>query len=291
MNAKRISKSKMYAAIVTALLFGSIGGIIYFQNKATKLDRVVDAEKVRNEQLYSEKLALEKSIEQMRQEIAKLVGKNADLDKKYRSALAEAEQSKKKIAAMTSENQRAKALVTEVAALRNTHHELENELNRIRKELEGAIADNSRLKSRISELESENKSLASDVRSLNQVAVNNSLVEATKKNERRLTVNAARTKRVKVGFDLPEEMVGNLYFQMLTPSGKTVTSDHSTISISESYDGVEMMASTNGGAGNAVNKKHIDMVYQPETKLEPGIYKIDVYSGSQYLGTTRIHLK
>jgi len=55
---------------------------------------------------------------------------------------------------------------------------------------------------------------------LSQVAVNNSLVEATKSKDTKLTVKANKTKRVRIGFDLPEEMIGNLYFEMKTPTGK-----------------------------------------------------------------------
>lgn len=289
---RRQNITKIYAAFITMMLFGAAAGLMFYHHSHGNLSKSVENEKVRNEQLLSEKLLLEKDIASMRNELVAMQAYNKETGLKLQNALASVTDRENKIKSMTGENVKAKRLLGEVNDLRNLKKTLEQELAQVRNDRDNVLAENNSLKGRIAELEHKNGELLASVQSLHQVAVNNSLVEATKGNKDKLTVAAKRTRKVKVGFDLPEEMIGNLFFRMSTPVGETVTSDHSTISVmEEGFSDAEMTVSIDPVMGKTTRKKHINMVYEPKNKLESGIYKIDVYSGEQYLGTTGIHLK
>jgi len=290
-ETKRLNVTKVYAGGITILLFSAIAGLFVYQDSLTKLTDSVDSERIKNEQMLSQKLILEKEIESMSEEISRISGKNFNLDSRLKNALASIEERDFRIKSMIGENTKSKNSLNELATLRLVKADLQQEIARLTSSFEIATSENSSLRIKIRDLEEENQGLKADIVSLHQVTVNNSMVEATKSKPTRLTVKANKTKRVRVGFDLPEDMVGDLYFQMLTPSGRTVTSNHSKISLVEGNLGEELTASLNGYASASSNKKHVQMVYEPSEKLESGIYRIDVYSGGNYLGTTRIHLK
>lgn len=294
MNTEVIRREKMtkaYAAIITIMVFVTAAGLIWYHDAMSKWMESANAEKIKNESLLSEKLSLEKSIADMMGELNVIKGQNASVTKKWKDAVAAQKSSEWKIDQMSGENAKAKKLIKEVENLRSIKTEMSNELERLKTDYSNAMAENLKLNQQVAMLKDENSELTALVTSLNQVAVNNSLVEATKGKKERLTVAARKTKKLKVGFDIPEEMVGNLYFQMMTPSGDQVSSNESTISFFESEINSELIASSEKVTAETVKKKHIDMVYKPETKLQSGIYKIDVYSGKNYLGTTRVHLK
>jgi len=282
--------TKVYAGGITVMLFAAAVALIMYHDNVNGLRKSMDDERIKSESLLSQKLNLEKEVGNMINELSALKGQNSSLTKKWKDAVAGITERDAKINGMTNENKKAKALIAEVETLRKVKIDMNSDLDKVKSELAQVMMDNRRLTNEVAALEGQNSELNSTIAMLNQVTVNNSLVEATKGKKDRLTVAARNTKKLKVGFDLPVELVGNIYFKMMTPEGKAVTSDESSISFyetsvpSEMYASNEMIAKTSG-------KKHIEMVYKPESKLESGIYKIDVYSGDKYLGTTRVHLK
>ncbi|MEZ4721158.1 MAG: hypothetical protein R2813_04695 [Flavobacteriales bacterium] len=294
MNTEVIRREKItkaYAAIITLMVFATTAGLIWYHDAMSEWMESANAEKIKNESLLSEKLSLEKSIADMMGELNVMKGQNASVTKKWKDAVAAQKGSESKIDQMSNENAKAKKLIKEVEGLRSIKAEMTTEMERLKSDYANAMAENLKLNQQVAMLKDENIELTSMIASLNQVAVNNSLVEATKGKKERLTVAARKTKKLKVGFDIPEEMVGNLYFKMITPSGDQVSSNESTISFYESEINSELIASSDNVITETVKKKHIDMVYKPEAKLQSGIYKIDVYSGKNYLGTSRVHLK
>lgn len=290
-SARKEKVTKMYAAAITLMLFGSAVGLMMYHDTTNQLKASIDNEKIMNESLLSEKLSLSKEVANMIDELESLSAQNTTLTKKWQNAVALIGDRDKKINGMSSENKKAKQLIAEVETLRSVKAQVNGELDRVKSELAAIKSENDRMTSEIAGLKSSNDELASTIAMLNQVTVNNSLVEATKGRKDHLTVNAHKTKKLKVGFDLPSEMIGDLYFKMMTPDGKVVSSEESTISFYTTDAAGEMVASLDNVMPKAGDKKHITMSYQPETKLESGIYKIDVYSSEKYLGTTRIHLK
>jgi hypothetical protein len=289
-NINRTKATKVYAAAITAMLFGAGTGLVVYQNRVANLEVGMDEERIKNEGLFSEKLMLEKEIALMQSEYEALNMKTGEFESKWKKTLASLSDRDQKIKALASENDRAKKLKTELAALKTLKDQMQAELDKAKSQYASIDQENAQMKTEIFALRNKNEALLADVEILHQVAVNNALVEATKGRKEKLTVAAAKTQKVKVGFDLPEKMVGNLYFRMTTPDGKTVTSDQSTITVIETDIDGSLTASAEG-AVVVSNKKHIEMEYKPEGKLNSGIYRIEVYSGDEYLGTTRVHLK
>lgn len=61
----------MYAAFVTMLLFGTTIGLVFYHEANRNLTKSVEDGKIRNEELLSEKLLLEKDIALMKNELSR----------------------------------------------------------------------------------------------------------------------------------------------------------------------------------------------------------------------------
>jgi myosin heavy subunit len=293
MNTQSINRekaTKYYAAVITFLLFVSATGLMLYHDNALGLKQSIEDERVKTEGLLSEKLSLEKQIAELNKRIASMGTQQTKLNSEYKTAAATLAQREKTISSMNAENKQAKSMIAEVKALRETRDALQSQLKFMESEMLAMRSENEKLKNDNLALIASNEELSRAFANLSQVAINNSLVEATKGKRDHLTVKAAKSKKLKVGFDLPVDMIGNLYFQVITPEGDLVTSDRSEITYEETDVASEMTASIDKVIA-APEKKHIEMSYAPQQKLKSGIYKIDVFSSGTYLGTTRIHLK
>jgi len=283
------SKEQIIAATTTALLFISLIGIGYYYNTNSSLKGGLNQEKLRSESLLSEKLALSKEAEKLKSDIISWKGKTKEADSKLDNAMKRVTEMEGTIRNLRRDN----------ASLPSLRNELV-ELKKIRTDLESHIAtlegSHKAKESKINELTAEISSLQSELAETRTkiIPVNitdNFRIESQRGRKNKLTVNAARTKRMVVSFEIPMAMTENISFQITTPDGEQISSDNKALTHEVIEDGRNFIASLSPMTGEFEISKRVEMTYSPSKKLDPGVYIVDILHNGKKSGRTQVKLR
>ena len=288
------SRESRVAIGVTLLFLLAMGFAIFYFSDGRNLKKDLASEKVKSEKMLSEKLALSKELDKLKNEIDSYKGKNASLDKSLadlKSKLQKKEAEINRMAANSSPNY--KKQFQELQAIKA---DLDKTLARLNEELSALQSENYNLRTVLAMMEANNEQLAVNNKNLTRMIVNNLEAEAQKKNNK-LTVNARKTKEIVLAFEVPASMSEQLKFNIVFPDGKQVASNNSksiTYAVNHKdfvFSDAEVVASTQNLFVKSDDSKQIALSYKADSKLKPGTYQIDIYSENEYLGSCRMKLK
>ncbi|MEQ8879569.1 MAG: hypothetical protein RLQ12_08060 [Cyclobacteriaceae bacterium] len=288
------SRESRVAIGVTLLFLLAMGFAIFYFSDGRNLKKDLASEKVKSEKMLSEKLALSKELDKLKNEIDSYKGKNASLDKSLadlKSKLQKKEAEFNRMAANSSPNY--KKQFQELQAIKA---DLDKTLARLNEELSALQSENYDLRTSLAMMEANNEQLAVNNKNLTRMIVNNLEAEAQKKNNK-LTVNARKTKEIVLAFEVPANMSEQLKFNIVFPDGKQVASNNSkniTYAVNHKdfvFSDAEVVASTQNLFVKSDDSKQIALSYKADSKLKPGTYQIDIYSENEYLGSCRMKLK
>lgn len=284
-------RDKIVAGVSTALFFVALTGIIIIHDSNQSLEDLLSGARLKSESLLSEKLALNKEIGQYKNQLASYQGKNQDLDKRLAAANADIARMEKELKGL-KDNPRSRALERELADAKKNRSALETQIADLNDNLRKLQGTNSDLITQVASLTAKNKDLTTSNEVMKAFASNNYSVEATRGKNDRLTVVAKRTKRMKVGFDLPQSVAENVKFKVKTPDGRVVEKEEEGLSsiLLDAEDGSDLMVSLAPIDGLEVTKR-IEMKYEPKKKLAKGVYTIDIYNGSTYMVSCQMKLR
>lgn len=290
----RIKKEKFIAGFVVALLAISMTGMVIYHQSNKTLKSGLKDEKLKSESLLSEKLALAKEIERLKADIQSWMGKSQKADRMLEEANTRIGSMEKTIAGLRRENAALASLRNELNELRQIRADLENQLaaleqtnkknlkqlDEFRAELALVIAERDDLKFNQNQ-KAKVGNLTDDFR-----------LETTRgKRQQKLTVNAARTKKLAVSFEIPESMSGDVKFSIITPQGKTIKSNDPGLKSELIEDNRNLTASLSPVSGEFEISRRIEMTYTPDKKLEPGIYKIQIHQKDKKVGSVQLRLR
>lgn len=285
-------RDRIIAAISTALFFIALFGMIMIHDSNKSLEEMLNGAKLKNETILSEKLSLDKEIRDYKSQLAALRGKNKELDQYLTTANTNLAAKEKQIRVILKDNPRVKSLEKELADIKGMRTELENQIAMLTGKIKGLEGNNSDLNSQVAALTARNKELSAQNEVMKAFAANNYQIEATRGSKDKLTVVARRTKKLKVGFDLPQNVVENVKFKIKTPEGKTIDQedDGLTATILAPEDGSDLMVSLVPMEDFEVTKR-IEMKYEPKKRLSKGLYTIDIYNGETYMVSCQVKLR
>jgi regulator of replication initiation timing len=239
-----------------------------------------------------EKLLLEKSVAKFKSDLSKMASENKGLSANLSEKLAELEK-------MEKENKRFRSTAYQVDGLKKQKAELEammKELERDMKHMSNSISDltaeNSKIRLENKDLMASNSKLTDSVNALQEVAINNSLVEAVQgKKKQRSTVLAKRTRGLKMEVDLPASMTENLKLKVIDPQGKELTDKDGIASITEVLNDGTLTASLTMMEGELVASKRMKLQFEPKAKMKQGTYTLEVSNSKKSLGKIQIKLR
>jgi myosin heavy subunit len=278
--------------LTTAFLFVFAAvGTLFFSN--VKLKEVISAEKMKAETLLSQKLQLDKSLELSKKDLADLQVQKlsleqavAETNRNLAARIAEAGRLTSQIASLKKFKDKAEELEKQKA-------QLDREIHELNKSLMLAQSENSKLNEKIASSARANSNLSDDNAILKSMISDNYRTEAFRGRNERLTVNARRTNKLQVSFDLPGQMTGkDIYFRVITPEGMEFSSNKdlaATIEIIENND--DLLVSADPAAGAIAGNKRVEMSFKPQKKLTDGVYRFNLYNGDRFLGSTQLRLK
>lgn len=281
-------RNKIIAATSTALFFVALIAMMIIHDSNRSLEEMLNGAKLKNEATLSEKLSLDKEIKNYKAQLASLQGKNAELDKYLATANADLAKKEKELKAAGRSQSNAK----ELANLRKMRADLENQVSALIAQIANLEGANSDLTQQIASLTSKNQELKSNNDLMKAFAANNYRMEASHGKSEKLTVVARKTKRLKMGFDLPQNVVENVQFKIQTPDGTVIDKqeDGLTATLMDIEDGSDLIASLEPMGSFEVTRR-IEMKYEPKKKLSKGVYTIDIYNGETYMVSCQVKLR
>lgn len=290
---KPIEKSKKTSIIIAVLILiaALIGtGVFYSSNKS--LAKNLNEEKLRTEMMLSEKLAIQKENESYKIRIDSLSDHKLKIDILLKLVNNELKEKNAQMNKMVHEN--IMAMNKQVAELERMKMDFESQTLTLNDAIKKMNIEKDQLNRTIASLQDQNKKLTANLDILTSMATDNFLIETTKKvwlqpNKEKLTVIARHAKKMTVSFNVPENMVENISFKLLKPNGTLVEGKDNGIA-SRIVNGDEGITASISGGAIKVSKK-IEMIYTPEEKQKPGIYKIEMYNGEKYIGACNVKLR
>ncbi|UII31807.1 hypothetical protein LVD17_26315 [Fulvivirga ulvae] len=289
----KTSKEKIIAGVVTVMFFTALGFALFYSSDNKTLSRNLKTEKLKSEKMLSQKLALDKDISKLKADISNYQGKNKQIDGKLADMQKKLTQKESELSSLLKQKALSDSKYKKQAAeLANYKKQMEEEITALNESLADMKFKNSYLQNTVATLEKNNGELSKRNSFLNESAGDNYGVEALKKNQK-LTINSKKTKEIVLGFDVPASLAHNLTLTIITPDGKKASSANSKEVSYTIIDKAEplLLASTNMMADAGTNSKRVALSYKPAEKFKKGVYKIDIYHQSTYLGSTQIKLK
>lgn len=259
--------------------------------KNRQMNESLNTQKLKSEVLLAEKLNLDKSIGKMKNELTESKNSNGKLKQKIYDIQSE-------MLAKNSEINQLKVRTANFETMKQKNSEMEQSLGKLNSEigklndaLKTASTENGRLSNQLQTASQKNEGLSSDNTILKAMFSDNYRTEASRGKKDKLTVNAHRTNKLSVSFDIPANIPDKLYFKVTTPNGQEFSSKtdiHASITINDLGDA--LLASTSEIIGSS-GKKRVEMSYRPDKKLQEGIYQFNLYNEDRFLGSTQLRLK
>ncbi len=286
----QLTQRQNVLVIVTALAL-ILTGIFFYTNRSLK-DQL-NKEKIKSEALLSEKLNLDKSTDKFKKDLASLQNKILQLNKSVKGTSDQLVNKNAEIKKLIAENaslQDLKKKNAELEALRST---LENEIIGLNLNMEQILAENKRMVEQLATIVRENESLTLHNALLEAMLADNYRIEALKGKRDKLTVAARRTNKLMISFDIPAEISEELYFNIITPDGKELSSRYDrSVTMKFHNQDKNLMASLTGTPSGSQDAKRAELIYKPEQKLSKGIYRFNVYNNEgEYMGSIQLRLK
>ncbi len=285
-----INKKNVLIAVAIVIVFAA-GGSFYLNNKELKTK--LSSEKLRSENLLTQKIQLDKSLELSKKDLADLQATNGSMEKMIKEI-------NQKIVVKNSEIDKLKAQNASLKTIQKKYDELEvlkkqrdQEISELNKSLALVKTENQKLNDRVALATKTNSELSTDNTILKAIISDNYRTEALRGKNEKLTVNARKTNKLIVSFDLPGTLATNdIYFKVFTPEGNEFSSNKdlaATLTFEENGD--DLLASAVQPAPGPASSRRIEMTFKPKQKLSEGIYRFNLYHGDRFLGSTQLRLK
>ena len=285
-----IQNPKVIAGTVTFLFAIALIGLIAYHNANRSLEDGLNNERLKSERILSEKLALDKEINKLKQSITSLQGKNTDLDKMLANTSAKVAAKEQELNRMNKENSSLKQYKKQHDDIQKIKNDLEAQVIALNNALSTANKDNESLKRSVAELQLKNKSLSDELTQIQIASLDDMRVEAF--NKSKLTVSAKKTKKLDINFIIPAQYAtSDLQFKIYDPNGQQRSQTDGTIALLETKEAPILTADASDKL-YLKQTKQVKMEYKPKKKLTAGIYRIEVSNNeNKYLGSLQVRLR
>lgn len=292
---KTPGKVKIIAVVASIVLLLAVVTSAYFISTNSSLKSGLNSEKLRNESLLSEKLALEKEIMKFKNEIDLLNGKNTQTDKLLTDAHMKLSENGKAIARLNTENATVKSLKKQIAEIKAMKEDLMHQVSELNSKNLALAAENQQLQKSLASMQLERNDLLKQMDLAHAESIqkaDNYQVDTYRNIKREIqTVKAKRMKMMSVFIDVPKELTTGVSFTITTPDGKVINEKDKSISWKVLNNEATLTASLNPSDDHLVVTQQIKLTFAPTSKMKPGIYKIGILNNSKNIGNCRIRLQ
>jgi hypothetical protein len=286
---EKFRNSKAIALVTTALFVTSLFWLMNTKRINSSLEAGLYDQKLKSEQLLSEKLLLEREVQKIKDQFAALRGQNHDLDNLLKNASAQLANRESEYSRMKRENASLAQIKKQRQELIAFQSQLENEIQRLETAHAELVARNMELDRTVMSLEEKNRILMDDLNKQMFAAVDQSQIQAVKGKSEKLTVKAKQTKKLIANFEVPSNLK-NLSFRVIDSRGNLLTQNDGTIAANITPSDNNLIASSASDAqGNKLQK--VEVLYIPKQRLRTGVYTVEILNENLYIGSLKVKLK
>jgi predicted nucleic acid-binding Zn-ribbon protein len=284
---KGMNRERMIAGGCALLFAGAMTFTMMGRMENAGLRTKLEEQTSNNARLLDQSTQLQKDLASINGRLADLREQEQILQERLKKEEQMRADAERKAASSVAVTRKPDVSKKELEDLRAEKARLEQMLATANGRLGDLTAENSRLKGN-------NDKLSTELAQTSEAAasVNNSMVLAARGTKKeKLVVKAKRTQHLNVDFELPEAMAKDVRTKITAPNGKVLDGGAPIVTASNSTHPGEATVSTKaGGAIRRMSRINVKVDAKKE-KLVPGTYKVDVFAGSKYLGTTRTTLR
>ncbi len=288
-------KEKTIAGIAAVILLSAVIASAYYISTNSSLKSGLNSERLKSESLLSEKLALDKEINQLKEDISSLSGKNAQTDKLLVEAQIQLEEKEKVMAGLRKENATTKNLKKELAEIKEMKENLLRQVEALNSQNKTLAAENQQLQKTTAQLKEEKNDLLKQIefaRAESLQKADNYQVDVLKNVKKdKLTYKAKRMKMMSVIIDVPKDLMKDISFTITTPDGKIINEKDKSLTWKKVNDTEYLLASLTPFNNDFTVTHQIKLNYTPSSKMKAGIYKIGILNSDKNIGNCRVHLK
>jgi predicted nucleic acid-binding Zn-ribbon protein len=286
---EKLKSSKAIALVSTALMVASIFWLLNTKSINRSLESGLESEKLKSEQLLSEKLQVEKELEKFKEQLMSLKEQNLDLDNVLKSVTTKLQLQEADYVRMKKENISLAQLRKQKQNLLTLQTELQNELTQLKISYAALESKNNDLNTAVAQLQERNKLLTDDLNKAMFAALDQSQIQALRGKSEKLTVKAKRTRKLMANFEIPSNLK-NLSFRIVDSNGNTLSQNDGRIAATVTPSHTNFIASSDSDVTGSKLQK-VEMVYMPKEKLKSGVYTVEILNDNFHVGSLKVKLK
>lgn len=275
------------AVIIALLLISTVLAIV--SNSRKKRD--LNAEKLRTEALLSEKTAVDKELENLKNDFSILRDKADASEKLLAAAESEISEKERRISSLSRANSSLNKDKKELEELRLVKADLDKEYADLKSNHEKLVSRSNELENSLAALESQKSDLVQKLQMVETFNTDNFQVYGSRGKNDNLTFRACRTKKLNVDFEVPQNLTETISFKITTPSGTVITPDDKALAWTVSQAPRNYTASLSAVTGEFEQSRQVSLTYAPKEKLASGEYKIQIICKEKNIGNCRVRLK
>lgn len=279
--------SKIAAGVAVVLFLGAITWGGWNARINSSLSSHVDQEKLRNEQLLSEKLLVEKNLATLGGQLEDLEGKNENLLRQIEEAKNLAALKDGSIQQLQRQLASNKKTYSDLAAI---NREMENRLTSLNQQLAQLQSERLAANQETESLRTQIDNLKRELAMAHSAYYDRVLVESTRGKKDKLVAKASRTKKLKATVMIPSGLK-DVQFQVFDPSGKLISSAPENGTLAVRINESENSVASSSNSGSVQTYKQAEMIFLPRKKLPSGLYRIEVLSENLSVGTVQVKLR
>ncbi|TSA33007.1 MAG: hypothetical protein D4R64_14960 [Porphyromonadaceae bacterium] len=286
MNTSYNTNRAAAVTIIALLLLGS-AFLIY---NSIRLSNIADRERLDKESLISEKIHLNKSLDDVRKEIAAANEKNRDIRQILESTRDRVDEKQKELSRLTQQVASLSMYRKKSADLEGKTRDLEQKILELNKAVISKKEEVDNLLSQVAAAKEEKLAFEKQIDELvKKPHADNYRTEAQRGRQNKLTVVARRTNKLDISIEVPSKLERPINFTITNPEGMTLSSS-SDISSEVKIIGADAKIVA-GTSDISASKSRVQLIYSPTKKLKKGIYKFQIFSGTDYLGSVQVRLR
>lgn len=183
--------------------------------------------------------------------------------------------------------QSAQARINEAEQL---NEQLEEKLQSGDKEYASLKETTASLKDSLRTLAAINQEMEAELEEAILKTMDETMITAVKRNEKKLTTKARKVRKLFANVEVPGKY-DNIHFNIVAPDGNEISDKSSAVSSRVLPDAETFVASAREEQNLYPSAQKFQVTYVPEDRLEPGVYTIEIYNDSLYVGSMQVKLR
>jgi hypothetical protein len=284
-NSNQKTITYIGAVLIALLLLGLVFALV----RNSKEKNNLRSEKLNSERLFSEKSAVQSELDRLKNDFSVLKEQSDSSVQLLNNTEAKLTEAERRLRTLSGQYAAKSKEASE--EYQRQKEALEKEYSELKSSYDNLMSQNGDLQSRLASMQAQTNDLAEKLKLMDTFDSDNFQVYGSRGKNDRPVVCARRVKKININFEVPQSLAEAISFNIVTPSGTTISSDDKSLSWIFPVDVRDLTASLSPVSAEFEQSKRVTLTYAPKEKLNSGEYKIQIMSDNKNIGNCRIILR